>query len=94
MSAGSSLRSSSAWRTRWACAPDGTGDGSRAVRGVRALLADLRFPLLRSIGVDGTHLDALADLAHEDVFHTLSPEPWTRAELRGAFAASLAEEAW
>jgi alcohol dehydrogenase len=74
--------------------PDGTADGSRAVRGVRALLAELRFPLLRSIGVDETHLDALADLAHEDVFHTLSPEPWTRAELRAAFADALAQEAW
>jgi alcohol dehydrogenase len=73
---------------------DGTGDGSRAVRGVRALLADLEFPLLRSIGVDDTHLDALADLAHDDLFHTRSPEPWTRAELRQALATALAQEAW
>jgi alcohol dehydrogenase len=71
---------------------DGTADGSRAVRGVRSLLDDLRFPVLRSIGVDESHVDALTDLAVGDPFLALSPEPWTAADVRGAFVAALAEE--
>ena len=71
---------------------DGTADGSRAVRGVRDLLQRLRFPVLRSIGVDESHVDVLTDLALGDPFLALSPEPWTRAEVRGAFVAALAEE--
>jgi choline dehydrogenase len=71
---------------------DGTADGSRAVRGVRNLLDDLRFPVLRSIGVDESHVDALTDLAMDDPFLALSPKPWTAAEVRGAFVAALAEE--
>jgi choline dehydrogenase len=71
---------------------DGTADGSRAVRGVRNLLEELRFPVLRSIGVDESHVDALTDLAVNDPFLALSPKPWTAAEVRGAFVAALAEE--
>jgi alcohol dehydrogenase len=71
---------------------DGSADGSRAVRGVRALLGELRFPVLRSLGVDETHVDALAGLALQDPFHALAPEPWTLDELRGALHAALAEE--
>ncbi len=73
-------------------AADGTADGSRAVRGVRDLLEGMRFPVLRSIGVDESHVDALTDLAVGDPFLTLSPEPWTTEEVRGAFLAALAEE--
>lgn len=69
---------------------DGTGDGSRAVRGVRELLAELRFPVLRELGVHESDLDALSQAAHEDFFHTQSPAPWTLEELRGVFAAALA----
>jgi alcohol dehydrogenase len=70
---------------------DGTADGSRAVRGVRALLAELEFPVLRSLGVEEGQLDALTDLALQDFFHTQSPEPWSAAEIRAAFASALAE---
>lgn len=69
---------------------DGSGDGSRAVTGVRDLLARLDFPVLGSLGVDETHLDALTELALEDFFITQSPEPWTAAEVRHAFASALA----
>jgi hypothetical protein len=41
--------------------------------------------------VEEGHLDALTELALEDFFHTQSPEPWTADELRGAFAAALAQ---
>ena len=52
----------------------------------------MRFPVLRSIGVDESHVDALTDLAVGDPFLALSPEPWTTEEVRGAFLAALAEE--
>jgi alcohol dehydrogenase len=70
---------------------DGSGDGSRAVRGVRDLLARLEFPVLHSVGVGEEHLDELTKIALEDFFHTQSPVPWTYEELRHAFAAALAE---
>lgn len=71
---------------------DGSGDGSRAVRAVQALLARLDFPVLRSVGVGEEQLDALTRLALEDFFHTQSRVPWTSAELRHAFEAALATE--
>jgi choline dehydrogenase len=70
---------------------DGPADGSRAVAGVRALLDDLDFPHLRSLGVREEHLDALTELALEDFFHTQSPEPWTADEMRSVFAAALSQ---
>jgi alcohol dehydrogenase len=69
---------------------DGSGDGSRAVRGIRELLAELDFPVLRSLGVDESHVDALARAAIDDPFHAQSPVPWTPAEAREAFHAALA----
>lgn len=71
---------------------DGSADGSRAVRGVRELLAELEFPVLRSIGVQAAQLPALTELALEDFFITQSPEPWTAQEVTAAFASALAED--
>lgn len=70
---------------------DGSGDGSRAVRRVRELLAELDFPVLGSLGIDETHLDTLTELALEDFFITQAPQPWTSAEVRAAFESALAE---
>jgi alcohol dehydrogenase len=69
---------------------DGSGDGSRAVRAIREILAQLDFPVLGSIGVTDAHLDRLTELAMSDYFITQSPEPWTAAETRNAFASALA----
>lgn len=71
---------------------DGSHDGSRAVRGVRELLARLEFPVLRSLGVNAGHLDTLTELALEDFFITQSPHPWIADEVRAAFEAALALE--
>jgi alcohol dehydrogenase len=71
---------------------DGSADGSRAVRAVRDLLAALEFPVLRSLGVDESHLDALTELALQDFFHTQAPSPWSAEEMRTAFASALAEQ--
>jgi alcohol dehydrogenase len=69
---------------------DGSGDGSRASAAIRDLLAELDFPVLRSLGVEEADLDRLTELALADFFITQSPEPWTRAEVRAAFEAALA----
>jgi choline dehydrogenase len=70
---------------------DGSGDGSRAVKAINALLARLQFPVLGSVGVDESHLDRLAQIALEDFFHTQAPQPWSYEELRLALEAALAE---
>jgi alcohol dehydrogenase len=71
---------------------DGSRDGSRAVRAVSRVLADLDFPVLRSLGLGEDDLDALADLALEDYFITMAPAPWSKDEVVAAFADALALE--
>jgi choline dehydrogenase len=68
---------------------DGSGDGSRAVRAVRRILAQLDFPVLASLGFVDADLDQLADLALADYFITMSPVPWSKAEVVHAFTSAL-----
>ena len=68
---------------------DGSNDGSRAVRAVMQLLAELDFPVLGSLGFVDTDLDQLADLALADYFITMSPVPWSKTEVVTAFSAAL-----
>jgi alcohol dehydrogenase len=68
---------------------DGTHDGSRAIRAVRRVLAQLDFPVLGSLGFSEADLDQLADLALADFFITMSPAPWTKDEVIAAFLAAL-----
>jgi alcohol dehydrogenase len=69
---------------------DGSRDGTRAVRAIGELLAQLDFPVLASVGVGEGDLDRLTELAMADYFISQSPRPWTAAETRGAFARALA----
>ena len=71
---------------------DGSGDGSRAVRAVKRILAELEFPVLGSLGFVDSDLDHLADLALADYFITMSPVPWSKAEVVAAFTAALGTE--
>jgi alcohol dehydrogenase len=71
---------------------DGTRDGSRAVRAVRRILAQLDFPVLSSLGLSEADVDHLADLALADFFITMSPHPWTKQEVVDAFLAALSLE--
>ncbi len=71
---------------------DGSGDGSRAVRAVRRILAELDFPVLSSLDLAEDDLDGLADLALADYFITMAPVPWTKDEVIAAFASALAIE--
>ncbi len=68
---------------------DGSGDGSRAVRAVRRILAQLDFPVLASLGFVDADLDQLAELALADSFITMSPVPWSKAEVVHAFTSAL-----
>jgi choline dehydrogenase len=72
---------------------DGSADGSRAVRAVRRLLAEIGFPTCAEAGVAATDVDALVELARDDYCLTVSPHTWTVADIRGAYADALALDA-
>jgi len=59
------------------------------VRAVRRILAQLDFPVLASLGFVDADLDQLADLALADYFITMSPVPWSKAEVVQAFTSAL-----
>jgi alcohol dehydrogenase len=74
---------------------DGTTDGSRAVRAVRRLLAEVGFPTLRDVGVTGDDLPALVASATGDQAYNLEIDchDWTPSEVEQAYRAALAFEA-
>ncbi len=69
---------------------DGSADGSRAVRAVRRLLAEIGFPTCAEAGVSAADVDALVALARDDYCLTVSPHTWTDADIRRAYANALA----
>ena len=71
-------------------ADDGSKDGSRAVKAVSKILAQLDFPVLSSLGFTEADLDQLSDLALKDFFITQAPKPWSKAEVLEAYRSALA----
>jgi alcohol dehydrogenase len=73
---------------------DGTGDGSRAVRAVRRVLAEAAFPTLRDAGVTEDDLPALVESATGEQSYNLDVDchDWTPVEVEQAFRAALALE--
>jgi alcohol dehydrogenase len=71
---------------------DGTGDGSRAVRAVRRILAAAGFPTLRDVGVTEDDLPALVASATGEQSYNLDVDchAWSTAEVEQAFRAALA----
>lgn len=69
---------------------DGGGDGSRAVRGISRLLAEIDFPVLRDCGVDESDVEALAEAAMADVFIHLAPVAWTVDDAAKVYRRALA----
>ncbi|MDX6549360.1 MAG: choline dehydrogenase [Gaiellales bacterium] len=69
---------------------DGSGDGSRAIRAVRRLLAEIGLPTLREVGVEESHLERLVELSLADYCLTVNPRVWTEADVRRAYADALA----
>jgi alcohol dehydrogenase class IV len=68
----------------------GAADGSRAVRAVRRLLAEIGFPTCAEAGVDEGAVDALVALARDDYCLTVSPHTWSEGDIRRAYADALA----
>ena len=73
---------------------DGSGDGSRAVRAVRRVLAAAGIPTLRDVGVTDDDLPALVESAMGEQSYNLDVDchDWTAAEVEEAFRAALALE--
>jgi len=69
---------------------DGSGDGSRAIRAVRRLLAEIGLPTLREVGVGDAHVDRLVELSLADYCLTVNPHVWSEADVRAAYAEALA----
>jgi alcohol dehydrogenase len=69
---------------------DGPADGSRAVRAVRQILAELEFDTLAGVGVTDADLDDLVRAALGDYFISVAPAPWTAAEVQTAYEQGLA----
>ena len=71
---------------------DGSGDGSRAVRAVRRLLAAVGFPTASEAGVREEHVDKLTELTltEQAFFFDYDCHDWTRDEVAGAFREALA----
>jgi choline dehydrogenase len=68
---------------------DGTQDGSRAVRGIARILAEIDFPVLRDNGVEESAVDELAAAAMDDVFIRLAPGGWTVDDAAGVYRRAL-----
>ena len=73
---------------------DGTADGSRAVRAVRRVLADVGFPTLREVGVTEEDLPALVSSATGEQSYNLDVDchDWMPPEVEQAFRAALTLE--
>ena len=71
---------------------DGTTDGSRAVRAVRRMLADVGFPTLAETGVAEDALPALVASATGEQSYNLQIDchAWSEAEVEQAFGAAFA----
>jgi len=74
---------------------DGSADGSRAVRAVRRLLAEVGFPTLREAGLDEGSVDDVVERTFGEQSYNLEIDchAWTTAEVEQAFRAALALEA-
>ena len=71
-------------------ADDGSKDGSRTVKAVSKILAQLDFPVLSSLGFTESDLDELSDLAMKDFFISQAPKPWSKEEVVSAYKSALA----
>jgi alcohol dehydrogenase len=69
---------------------DGSSDGSRAIRSVRRILAEIDFPTLGSIGVTEADLDGLATAALQDYFISVAPRTWTKDDVVTCYRTALA----
>ncbi|MGH3260402.1 MAG: iron-containing alcohol dehydrogenase family protein [Trebonia sp.] len=69
--------------------PDGSADGSRAVRAVRELLGGIQCPSLRALGVGDADVVPLTELALAG-WIPVEPGPWSRQDVTAAYRRALA----
>jgi alcohol dehydrogenase len=71
---------------------DGSADGSRAVRAVLRLLAEVGFPTAADVGLHNEHLDDLTRLAlgEQAYFFEVDPHDWTENDVRQALRDAIA----
>jgi choline dehydrogenase len=69
---------------------DGSGDGSRAVRAVRRLLAEARFPTCAEAGIGPGDIEPLVPAAVDDYCLAVDGHDWSEADVRSAFEAAVA----
>lgn len=67
----------------------GAADGSRAVRAVRRLLAEVGFPTCAEAGVGEQDVDGLVPVALADYCLTVSPHAWTASDIRRAYREAM-----
>ena len=74
---------------------DGSADGSRAVRAVRHVLAQVAFPTLREAGVEDAAVAELVERTFGEQSYNLEVDchAWTTTEVEQAFRAALSLEA-
>ena len=74
---------------------DGSADGSRAVRAVRHVLAQVAFPTLREAGVEVSAVAELVERTFGEQSYNLEVDchAWTTTEVEQAFRAALSLEA-
>lgn len=68
---------------------DGTKDGSRAIKAIKRMIADIEIPVLSDVGVKEEDIETLADRTMADFFITQSPVPWTKEEVLTVFESAF-----
>jgi choline dehydrogenase len=69
---------------------DGSGDGSRGIRGVRRVLGEVGFPVAGDVGIDDARMDDLIAISLDDYCLTTNPVAWGAADVEDAFRRALA----
>lgn len=67
---------------------DGTKDGTRAIKAVKKMIADIEIPVLKDVG-NREDIEELVDRTLEDFFITQSPVAWTRKEVVDVFESAF-----
>jgi alcohol dehydrogenase len=69
---------------------DDARDGTRGIRAVRRILADVGFPVSSGIGIGDERMTDLVAISLDDYCLTTNPVPWGAAEVEDAFRRALA----
>lgn len=68
---------------------DNSKDGSRAIKAIKRIIAEIDIPVLKDVGVKEEDIAILAERTMEDFFITQSPVPWTKDEVLAVFESAF-----